>query len=156
HASGGVALSGTVSGLAQGATFNVSVTDGTFSKSYVATVGAGGTWTATIPSSDAATLVNGPATVSAQVTDTYGNQSTLASQTVTVAETLPTVSINAVDGNNVINAAEAAAGVPLSGTVSGFAPNSTFLVTVTDNGVTKSYTATVNAAGTGWNATIPA
>ena len=31
-----------------------------------------------------------------------------------------------------------------------------FNVTVTDNGVTKTYVATVNVAGTGWNATIPA
>jgi len=63
-------------------------------------------------------------------------------------ETLPTVTINPVDGTNVINAAEAANGVALSGNVSGLAANSTFLVTVTDNGVTKSYTATVTAAGT--------
>ena len=51
------------------------------------------------------TLANGTATVSAQVTDALGNQSALASQTVTVAETLPTVTINAIDGNNVINTA---------------------------------------------------
>src|SRR5581483_3563538 len=107
QAAGGVALGGTVTGLAQGASFNVSVTDGTFSKSYIATVGSGGSWTATIPSSDAVTLANGPATVSAQVTDAFGNVSTLASQTVTVAETLPTVSINPIDGNDIINNAEA-------------------------------------------------
>ena len=94
--------------------------------------------------------------MSAQVTDANGNQSTVATQTVTVAETGPTVTIAAVEGNNVINAAEASAGVPLSGTVTGLAANSTFQVTVTDNGVTKSYTATVNAAGTAWTATIPA
>ena len=76
---------------------------------------------------------------------------------MTVAETGPTLTIAAVDGNNVINAAEAHAsgGVPLSGTVSGIAANSTFTVTVTDNGVTHNYTATVNAAGTSWSATIP-
>ena len=68
-----------------------------------------------------------------------------------------TVTIDPVDGNNVITLAEAqaAAGVPLSGTVTGLAANSTFQVTVTDNEVTKSYTATVNAAGTAWTATIP-
>ena len=155
HASGGVALSGTVSGLAQGATFSVSVTDGTFSKTYTATVGTGGNWTATIPSADAVTLANGTATVSAQVTDAHGNQSTLVSQSVTVAETLPTVTIALVDGNNLINASEAAAGVALSGTVSGLAGNSTFQVTVADGSFNKSYTATVNGAGTAWTATIP-
>ena len=144
-----------MTGLAQGATFNVSVTDGTFSKTYIATVGSGGSWTATIPSADAVTLANGTATVSAQVTDALGNQSALASQAVTVAETGPVVTISLVDGNNVINASEAAAGVALSGTVSGLAGNSTFQVTVTDAGFNKSYTATVNAAGTAWTATIP-
>ena len=62
-----------------------------------------------------------------------------------MAETAPTLTIAPVDGNNVINAAEAAAGVALTGTVSGLAAGSTFNVTVTDNGVTKTYVATVNA-----------
>jgi len=47
-----VALSGTVSGWRR-RDFSVSVTDGTFSKTYTATVGTGGNWTATIPSADA-------------------------------------------------------------------------------------------------------
>ena len=131
-------------------------TDGGFKKSYAATVNAAATaWTATIPSADAVTLANGTATVSAQVTDALGNQSALASQSVTVAETGPVVTISLVDGNNVINASEAAAGVALSGTVTGLAGNSTFQVTVTDAGFNKSYTATVNAAGTAWRAMIP-
>ena len=158
HTAGGVPLTGVVSGLAANSTFSVSVTDNGVTKSYTATVnGAGTAWSAAIPMTDAVALANGSATVSAQVTDTYGNQSTLASQLVTVAETLPTVSINPVDGNDVINYAEAhaAGGVPLSGTVSGVAANSTFSVSVTDNGVTNSYTATVNGAGTAWSASIP-
>ena len=157
HASGGVPLSGTVSGIAANSTFTVTVTDNGVTHNYTATVNAAGTtWSATIPSTDATALANGTATVSAQVTDVNGNVAT-ASQAVTVAETGPTLTINAVDGNNVINAAEAHAsgGVPLSGTVSGIAANSTFTVTVTDNGVTHNYTATVNAAGTSWSATIP-
>ena len=155
HASGGVPLSGTVSGIAANSTFTVTVTDNGVTHNYTATVNAAGTaWSATIPSTDATALANGTATVSAQVTDVNGNTAT-ASQAVTVAETGPALTINAVEGNNVINAAEAAQGVALSGTVSGIAANSTFTVTVTDNGVTHNYTATVNAAGTAWSATIP-
>ena len=155
EASQGVPLSGTVSGVAANSTFTVTVTDNGVTHNYTATVNAAGTsWSATIPSSDAQALANGTATVSAQVTDVNGNVAT-AIQTVTVAETGPTLTIAAVEGNNIINAAEAAQGVPLSGTVSGIAANSTFTVTVTDNGVTHSYTATVNAAGTSWSATIP-
>src|SRR6185437_10855226 len=155
HAPGGVPLSGTVSGIVPNSTFTVTVTDNGVTHTYTATVNAAGNaWSATIPSSDATALANGTATVSAQVTDVNGNVAT-ASQAVTVAESGPTQTISAVEGNNVINAAEAAQGVPLSGTVSGIAANSTFTVTVTDNGVTHTYTATVNAAGNGWSATIP-
>src|SRR6202034_2269315 len=156
EAQAGVPLSGTVSGLAANSSFEVTVTDNGVTKDYVATVNAAGTgWTATIPSADATALANGTATVSAQVTDANGNTSAVATQAVTVAESGPTVTIALVDGNDVINATEAQNGVPLSGTVSGLAANSTFEVTVTDNGVTKDYVATVNAAGTGWTATIP-
>ena len=159
NAAGGVPLSGAVSGLAAGATFSVSVvqTD-PFSKTYTATVDSAGTgWTATIPESDAITLPDGTATLSTQVTDAYGNVSAPATDTVTVSETPPTVTIAAVDGDNVINNAEAhaAAGVALSGTVSGLAAGATFVVTVTDGSFDKTYTATVNSAGNGWTATLP-
>src|SRR5207302_5046496 len=96
--------------------------------------------------------------VSTKITDANGNSSVTATRRVTRSEAGPTVPIGLADGNDVINFAggEAAGGVPLTGTVTGIAANSTFQVTVTDNGVTKSYTATVNAAGTGWSATSPA
>ena len=91
NASGGVPLSGAVTGLVPGVTFTLTLTDGTFSKAYTATVGSNRGWTATIPASDASMLANGTATVSAQAADANGGISTLASETVTVAETLPTV-----------------------------------------------------------------
>ena len=43
----------------------------------------------------------------------------------------------------------------LTGTVTGLAAGSLFNVMVADNGVTNTYIATVNDAGTGWTATIP-
>jgi hypothetical protein len=92
HAAAGMPLSGTVMGLAANATFQVTVTDNGVTNTYTATVNAAGTnWTATIPTADAIALANGTATVSAQVTDINGNLSTVATQLVTVAETLPTI-----------------------------------------------------------------
>ena len=62
---------------------------------YIATVNDAGTnWTATIPTADASALHIGTATVTAQVTDLNGNQSALATQLVTVAETGPSVTID--------------------------------------------------------------
>ena len=163
HATGGVPITGTETGLAAGATFTVSVQDGTFSKTYTAAVGINGAWSATIPSADAVTLPNGTATVTAQVTS-----SVHTSEPVIVAETLPTVTINKINGNDIINNSACGGGhcgcgggrgpsaVQLSGAVTGIAANSTFQVTVTDSWYSKSYTATVNAAGTGWSAAMPA
>ena len=70
-----------------------------------------------------------------------------------MAETGPSVTIDKVDGNDLINFAEAhaAAGVALTGTVTGLAAGSLFNVMVADNGVTNTYIATVNDAGTGWD-----
>jgi hypothetical protein len=97
EAQGGVTLSGSVTGLAAGTTFNITVADGSFTHSYTATVNAQGTgWTATIPPTDATTLKDGTLTVTAQVTDQFGNQSEQATQGFAVDETLPTVTINGI------------------------------------------------------------
>src|SRR5205814_2131493 len=149
---------GTANGVAAKRTFQVTVTDNGVTKSYTATVTASGSaWSATIPSSTASLHDALPISVSAQVTDANGNSSAIATQSVTVAETGPAVTIALVDGNNVINFAEAkaAGGVPLTGTGTGIAANTTFQVTVTANAATKNYTATVTAAGTSWSATTP-
>ena len=156
NAAAGIALSGTVTGLAPGVTFSVTLTDGSFSNAYTATVDATGTtWIATIPAGDALQLPNGIATVTAKVVDPFGNASSLASQTFTVAETSVTINTTDGDGDSVITHAEAQNGVTFSGTVSGFAAGDVLTVTLTDGSFTKSYTATVNEAGTGWTATIP-
>ena len=154
----GLMLSGSVTGLTPGSTFAILVADGSFSKSFTATVNAAGTgWTAAIPNTDALGMRDGTLTVSAQVTDQSGHTSALASQTFTVAETLPTVTIGGVDGaiNNTINHANAAGGLALRGSASGLLPGMTFLVTVTDGPFNKTYVATVDGEGTGWTATIP-
>ena len=115
EASAGVTIGGTSTDLASGATFTISLTDGSFAKTYTATVGSNGAWTATVPSADAITLANGTATLSAQATDAYGNPSAVVTDSITVQETVPTLTISQVDGNNVINHAEAAAGVTITG-----------------------------------------
>ena len=152
----GITLSGNVSGLAGGGTFTLLVTDGSFSKSYTATVNSAGTgWTATIPNIDATGFTNGTLTVTAQVANQAG--SAQVNQTFTVAETLPTVTINAIEGltTNVINHSIAAAGISISGMVTGLTPGATFTITLTDGSFSKTYTAGVNSAGVEWTATVP-
>src|SRR5262249_39363595 len=94
----GVTLSGSMTGLAAGATLEITVADGSFTHSYRATVNVQGTgWTATIPSADATTLKDGTLTVTTQVTGQFGNQSVPATQTFAVHETLPTVTISGLN-----------------------------------------------------------
>src|SRR5262249_24079503 len=119
EAQGGVTLSGTVTGLAAGATFNITVADGSFTHSYAATVNAEGTgWTATIPPADGATLKDGTLTVTAQVTDQFGNQSEQATQAFAVDETLPTVTISGISPDTGSSASDGITNVA-GGTVSG-------------------------------------
>ena len=108
EAAAGVTISGGSTGLLSGATFTVTITDGSVTQTTTATVGASGAWTATISVATAQSLANGTATLSAQATDAYGNPSAVVTDSVTVQETVPTLTISAVDGNNVINHAEAA------------------------------------------------
>ena len=96
HSSHGVLITGSEKGLVVGETFNVTVTDHGLSKTYTAGVGDKGSWSATMPMADAVKLANGTANVTAQI----GNVK--ASEKVTVAEILPTVTINKVNGNDVI------------------------------------------------------
>ena len=148
-AAAGVSVSGTSTGFASGATFSLVVVDGASSNAYVATVGTGGAWTASIPAAAAVALKDGTATFTAK----FGG-ATLATQIVTVAETLPTLTISAIGADDAINVAEAAAGVSISGTSTGLAVGATFMVAVVDNGVTDSYQATVGVGGA-WTATMP-
>ena len=76
---------GKETGLSSGATFVVSVVDGSFTKDYTATAKANGSWDATIPSAGPVILPNGTATITAQA------NSVKVSEKVTVDETLPTV-----------------------------------------------------------------
>src|SRR5205807_1267742 len=96
-----------------------------------ATVGSGGAWSTSVTLSG-----NGTNNIVAQDTDAAGNTGSSTPVTFTLTTTLPTVAITTpIAGDNIINRSEAAAGVSLTGTVTGIAANSTFQVTVTDNGV---------------------
>jgi hypothetical protein len=137
---GGLTLTGT--GEA-GATLEITI-DGVV---RTAVVDEDGTWSATW---QAGTLASGEysSTVTIVASDAFGNTTTVSDTVVidTVAEV--TVNTSSVEGDGIINAAEAADGVTLTGSAQ---PGST--VSVTFGGLTLA--ATVDAAGN-WSATYPA
>jgi large repetitive protein len=140
-----LALSGSTSGVEAGQT--VTVTFG--GKSYTATVDENGNWTTTVPSADLANLKEGDASVQASVTNVNGNSAS-AGLEYSVDTTAPTVTINTISDDNMLNAVEAAADLTISGTSSAEAGQT---VTVTFNG--KEYSAQVQANGN-WTLDVPA
>ncbi|WP_299292702.1 Ig-like domain-containing protein [uncultured Tateyamaria sp.] len=136
EAADGITLTGTAqAGATVAVTFNGITRD--------ATVDANGNWSATYTAAEVPTGET-QATVTAVSTDAAGNSATAAG-TVNI-DTVTDVTVNTanVEGDGVVNAAEAADGISLTGTAQ---PGSS--VEVTFNGVTR--TATVDASGN-WTA----
>lgn len=137
-------LSGSTSNVEENQT--VTITFG--GRSYTAKVDADGNWTASVPSSDLAGLKDGDASVQVSITNAHGNSAS-AGREYSVDATAPTVMIDTVAGDNVINGSEAAAGVAISGTTTAEVGQT---VTVTFGG--NSYTAQVQQGGV-WSVNVP-
>ncbi|MDF9169515.1 Ig-like domain-containing protein [Enterobacter hormaechei] len=138
-------ITGTASGLAAGAVVTVMLNG----KAYSATVATNGQWTTTVPASEVGQLGEALYTVSASATDSVGN-STSTSHTVNVESVLPSVIINTVAGDDVINAAELATSQTISGKVVNAEAGNTVTVSVGGH----SYTATVQDNLT-WSVDVP-
>ncbi|WP_404851684.1 Ig-like domain-containing protein [Enterobacter asburiae] len=138
-------ISGTASGLAAGAVVTVMLNG----KAYSAQVDDNGKWTTTVPANEVGQLGEALYTVTASATDSVGNN-TSTSHTVNVESVLPGVIVNTIAGDDVINAAELAAGQAISGKVVNAEAGNTVTVTIGGN----SYTATVQSDLT-WSVNVP-
>ncbi|WP_148245150.1 Ig-like domain-containing protein, partial [Enterobacter asburiae] len=138
-------ISGTASGLAAGAVVTVMLNG----KAYSATVDDSGLWTTTVPADQVGALGEALYTVTASATDSVGNNAS-TSHTVNVESVLPGVIVNTIAGDDVINAAELAAGQTISGKVVNAEAGNTVTVTIGGN----SYTATVQSDLT-WSVNVP-
>uniref|UniRef100_UPI001F4D4223 Ig-like domain-containing protein n=1 Tax=Rosenbergiella nectarea TaxID=988801 RepID=UPI001F4D4223 len=127
-------LSGRSSDLAEGTSVTVVIAG----KSYTAITDSQGNWSVSLSAQDVSALPEGQLSISASATNDVGN-SVSSSTTITVDTHLPTVSINTIAGDDVINASELATGQTLSGKVSGAAAGDTVTVHLGGN----TYTSTV-------------
>ncbi|MDU4663517.1 MAG: Ig-like domain-containing protein, partial [Enterobacter hormaechei] len=118
-------------------------------KTWTTTVDANGDWTCTVPAADLSGLKDGDASVQVSVTNVNGNAAS-SSQAFSVDTAAPAVTINTISGDNMLNAAEAAQDLTLSGTSTAEAGQT---VIVSLNG--KDYTTTVSANGS-WTLDVPA
>lgn len=103
----------------------------------------------TVPAADVSGLKEGDARVQVSVSNVNGNPAS-SSHEFSVDTTAPAVTINTVSHDNMLNAAEAAQDLTLSGTSTAEAGQT---VTVTFNG--NQYTAQVQADGS-WTLDVPA
>ncbi|QGU86886.1 Ig-like domain-containing protein [Erwinia sorbitola] len=108
-------------------------------KVYLTTVDGDGNWTVNVPTGDLTALSNGNYSVSVVVKDPAGNTTTKTSQ-LTVDVNAPALTLDAVTGDNIINASEQQNGVAITGT----GENGSSIV-VTLNG--KDYLTTVGVNG---------
>ncbi|CAO3380534.1 DUF4347 domain-containing protein [Azospirillum argentinense] len=138
-------VAGTTTGVEDGQTVTVALNG----KTYTTTV-TNNAWSLSIPSADLLALTDGASyTVTADLADVAGNAAVQATRSVSVDRTPPTLAIATVAGDNVLNAADSAAGQTVSGVANGVENGRT--VTVTLNG--KTYTTTVN--NNAWSLNVP-
>ncbi|WP_431225613.1 Ig-like domain-containing protein [Serratia sp. L9] len=123
-------------------------------KTYTTTVGNDGKWSLQLSAADLASLKDGDYHLVVTSTDKAGNQSTLES-TISVDTSgdnpTPQISVNALTGDNLLNASEVKSPQTLSGQTQHVEAGQT--VTITLNG--KTYTALVQSDGS-WSLSLPA
>ncbi|MCU4337745.1 Ig-like domain-containing protein [Acinetobacter dispersus] len=154
-----VTITGTLTGIPADAATTV-VTLLINGVTYTATVDpATGNWSASVAGSDLVADADTTIDATATFTDTAGNSSNITdTQAYTVDITPPNpaaavLNIDAVTADNVLNAAESATTVTITGTLTGIpADAATTVVTLLINGV--SYTATVDPATGNWTASV--
>jgi hypothetical protein len=137
-------LSGTSTGLADGAT----VTVGLAGVAYSATV-ANNAWSTSVPAADLQALSQGSLSVSANASDLAGNAAT-ASASFTKDTINPTVTINGpISSDGYLSASEVNSSLTISGSSSGIDSGRSISLVVGSS----SYTATVQANGS-WSKTL--
>ncbi|USA45788.1 Ig-like domain-containing protein [Acinetobacter sp. C26M] len=156
---GNVTVTGTLTGLSPADAATTVVTLLINGVTYTATVDPlTGNWTASVAGSDL--LADGDKTIDATATftDAAGNSSNVINTQVytvdlTTEPITAVLNINSVTADNVINAAEGAGNVTVTGTLTGVpADAATTVVTLLINGVT--YTATVDPLTGNWTASV--
>ncbi|MEI7229477.1 Ig-like domain-containing protein [Pectobacterium carotovorum] len=143
-------LTGTTGLIDPGQSVSVSITNGTLTHTYSATVAANGQWNVTLPSADLTSLGDGTHTINVTVTDHAGNTGTGNGSFTSVIVGVPVASLDTPFGDGKLSLADAQPGATLSGQT-GLTSNVGQTVSVSINGT--SLPATVNADGS-WSLSL--
>ncbi|WJM81528.1 Ig-like domain-containing protein [Pectobacterium brasiliense] len=143
-------LTGTTGVIDPGQSVSVSVTNGTITTTYNATVAANGQWSVTLPAADLAALGDGTHTINVTATDHAGNTGSGSGTFTSVIVGVPVASLDTPFGDGKLSLADAQPGATLSGQT-GLTSNVGQTVSVSINGT--SLPATVNADGS-WSLSL--
>ncbi|WHQ76584.1 Ig-like domain-containing protein [Pantoea sp. Lij88] len=148
-----LSVGGTSTNLAEGQLVTVTLNG----VQYSGTVTADGSWTVTVPAAALGTLPDGDQLVQAVATDASGNPASSSASLVVLAsaQAQPTLTMNVVAGDDVINATEATAEVAVSGGSTQLAAGTVVTVTMSvSSGAAFSTTTTIDADGN-WTVNVP-
>lgn len=145
-----LSIGGTSTNLAEGQLVTVTVNG----VQYSGTVAANGSWTVTVPAAALSNLPDGDQLVQVVATDASGNPASASGSLVVLAsaQVQPTLTMNVVAGDDVINATEATTDVVVSGSSTQLAAGT--VVTLTLSGTDYTTTTTLDANGN-WTVTVP-
>ena len=135
----GQTISGIATNVAQGTQVQISLNG----KNYLANVGVGGVFSVTVPVTDLGAILNGSQSVIASLVDGSGNTASVTNLLNVVSQSLPTITLNPLFGDGLLNAADALLTQTISGTTTN-AQGSTVTLNVGGN----TLTALVKADGT--------
>ncbi len=157
EAAAGFTIQGSTSGVADGQTATIVIVNSSnvVVDTYTPTV-SGNAWSINVTAQQAQALANGSYTVKADVSDQAGNAANEASQGLTVSTAALSITITSpIAGDNVVNAAEAAAGFTIHGTTTGVADGqlATIVIVNSSNVVLFSFNPVVS--GNAWSVTVP-
>ena len=124
-----VSISGTTSGVPNGQTVAIAITDGISTIHAAANIASN---SYSIANLDLSSLNDGTLKITADVADVAGNSATQASDTTTKGATMPTITVAINDGGDgFLNAAEESS-VSISGTTFGVPDGQTVSIAITD------------------------
>ena len=139
-----VAIAGTTTGVEDGQTLTVTLHGITYT-----TLVTGNAWTVNVPAADAQAL-NASEIVTADVSDVAGNPAVQATRPIAHDAIAPTIVINPIATDDIINALEDDTPVAIAGTTTGVEDGQTLTVTL------HSITYTTTVTGNAWTVNVPA
>ena len=157
EAAAGFSIQGTTTGIADGQTATIVLVNSANAvvDTYTPIV-SGNAWSISVTQAQAQALANGSYTVKADVSDVAGNAASEASQSLTVNKAALSIAITSpIAGDNIVNAAEAAAGFSIQGTTTGVADGQIATITIVNSANTVLFTFNPVVSGNAWSVTVP-